>query len=145
MTAAAMRTPSMRLGSVSKKRLDALCDKYNLPRLADNPTRWDKNHKIHDILEAQRRQRENVLHGHKTPSQQAARIMARFGGPAGLADALNALPDAKYHRERTAVYKWLYPRSRGGSDGLIPHSAYIAVKMAAAMQGIFLTAEDWLP
>lgn len=75
--------------------------------------------------------------------QQAPKIFRAFGGPAALAFALNQLPDRKYHRERSVIYKWGYPRSKNGTSGYIPVNMHGAVKAAARLMGVVLTDEDW--
>lgn len=40
------------------------------------------------------------------------------------------------------IYKWTYPRDKGGTDGLVPSSAMPAVLKAADVLGIELTSED---
>lgn len=134
-----------RLGSVSNARLKELYARLQMPLPPEPWTRYVRKQMMHAVYLAQQQHHLTTLFAYPTPSKQAARIMARFGGAAGLAEALNALPPDKYHRERTAVYKWLYPRERGGTDGMIPRAAEIAVKMAARSAGVFLAPEDWVP
>lgn len=73
---------------------------------------------------------------------QAARIFARFGGPGNLC---RALKEAGAERERSAVYKWSYPKNKGGTGGFVPSSAIEDVKRAARYAGILLTDADWAP
>jgi amino-acid N-acetyltransferase len=68
-------------------------------------------------------------------SQQAMRIIAKFGNARRLAEALGC--------EASAVYRWTYPPSRGGTDGYVPTRAIQKVKDAAVLLGIDLTPEDW--
>jgi hypothetical protein len=76
------------------------------------------------------------------PLTQAERVIARFGGVPGL---VRALRQAGFHKQRAAIYKWTYPKSRGGTGGLIPTSAMHEILVAARMEGITLTAQDWDP
>lgn len=70
-------------------------------------------------------------------SKQAQRIIDKFGGVRRLAEAIGY----KY----PAVYKWTYDAEKGGTDGYIPNGAIQAIKSAADILGIDLTAEDWAP
>lgn len=70
-------------------------------------------------------------------SDQASRIAAKFGGVPELAKAIG--------RRAPSVYKWLYPRERGGTGGLIPSSAVPSVLDAADLLGVTLTQKDWTP
>lgn len=68
---------------------------------------------------------------------QAERVIAKFGGAATLAKLIGRNP--------TSVYRWMYPKSVGGSDGLIPSSALRLVLDAARREGIFITSDDLYP
>ncbi len=68
---------------------------------------------------------------------QAERIADKFGGPTQLANALGLSP--------STVYRWNYPKSKKGSDGIIPTSQLRRVLEAAAARGIVVTAEDLYP
>lgn len=67
---------------------------------------------------------------------QAAKIIARFGGEVALAKALGV--------SRTRPYVWQYAHPYG-SDGLIPVKSIAAVERAARLHGVLLTADDWTP
>lgn len=67
---------------------------------------------------------------------QAAKICAKFGGPAKLAELLDL--------NRITPYRWSYRRPYG-RDGLVPSSMVDRINRAAAGQGVTLTAQDWLP
>jgi hypothetical protein len=75
---------------------------------------------------------------------QAGRIFRKFGGVPALHRALARLPEP-HHRGLPALYRWLYPRSNGGTGGIVPSSAQESVALAARVEGIFLTGEDWSP
>jgi len=68
---------------------------------------------------------------------QAERILERFGGARRLAPLIG--------RDPATVYKWTYPRSAGGTDGLIPTKSYDKVLKAARAEGIYLTPADLDP
>lgn len=135
------------VAKLSRRRLASLAEALGLsaPPIDQPLPRRQRERLTSDIMRARQRIALESLFKFPTPSKQAAKILARFGGPAALSEALRALPESRYHRTRTVVYKWLYPKERGGADGMIPHQAVIAVKMAARMQGIFLTPEEWAP
>lgn len=67
---------------------------------------------------------------------QAQKIVARFGGEAATARAIGI--------SRISVYRWSYRRPYG-CDGLIPASMVDRIQVAARLEGILLTAEDWEP
>ena len=72
-------------------------------------------------------------HGRPT-FNQASRIIARFGGEARLARALNL--------NRVTLYRWNYAAPYG-CDGLVPSKARLAIEQLARTEGILLTAHDW--
>lgn len=76
------------------------------------------------------------------PQSQAEAIIRRFGGPMALA---SALAKAGTPRTPSAIYRWTYPKERGGSGGLVPTGAVMDVKRAATYAGITLRPEDWDP
>lgn len=73
---------------------------------------------------------------------QAQRIIDKFGNPYRLSAALKR---AGITRNATAIYKWTYPRSKGGTDGLIPTKALNEILAAARLEGIMLTQDDLDP
>lgn len=44
-----------------------------------------------------------------------------------------------------SVYKWTYPSSRGGTNGIIPAAKQIELMVAARRHGIDLKPEDFFP
>lgn len=70
-------------------------------------------------------------------SNQAQKIIAKFGGARKLAALLGYSP--------VRCYKWTYEREKGGSGGFVSHDCIPAIKLAAELEGIELTAEDWMP
>lgn len=70
-------------------------------------------------------------------STQAAKIAAKFGGFPKLAKAVKRTP--------ATVYRWSYPKNRGGTGGVIPSSATAAVIAAAKRRNIRIPAADWTP
>lgn len=76
------------------------------------------------------------------PMTQAQRVIAKFGNARRLSEATRRLADESLHRSPHVVYRWTYPKERGGTDGRIPSSALDAVLAAARLEGIFITAAD---
>jgi hypothetical protein len=70
---------------------------------------------------------------------QAYRIIDKFGGARKLARSLKAIGRP---RNPSVIYKWMYPRNKGGTDGLIPTSAWPDLLLAAKAEGILLEPED---
>ncbi len=68
---------------------------------------------------------------------QAEKIIAKFGNARRLAELIGVHP--------VNVYRWTYPRARGGTDGLIPTSSLAKILMAARTDGILLTIDDFSP
>ena len=67
---------------------------------------------------------------------QAAKIIARFGGEANLAKLIGI--------SRVSVYRWQYKRPYG-SDGLIPTAHIEKIRAVARHEGVLLRPEDWVP
>lgn len=80
--------------------------------------------------------------GHRVPLTQAERVAKRFGGIGALHRAICAHTGFV---SRSAVYKWLADKERGGSGGRIPAQAIARVCSAALSEGILLTSEDLDP
>lgn len=80
--------------------------------------------------------------GNEALSQQAARVIAKFGNARRLAEATQRLADPSLHRSPHVVYRWTYPKSKGGTNGRIPSSALEAVLAAARLEGILITPAD---
>lgn len=71
---------------------------------------------------------------------QAAHILAKFGGAPRLVSIFKALG---MPRNRVSVYKWTYPRSKGGTDGIIPTKVWPDLRAAARYAGVLLGPEDF--
>lgn len=78
-----------------------------------------------------------------TPATPAERVIAKFGGAYKLAAALGRVDGRK--RVVTSVYRWTYPREKGGTGGYIPAAMVPTVMSAARLEGIFLEAGDFYP
>lgn len=81
--------------------------------------------------------RETKFKKPRTFSSQAERIIAKFGNANVLAEAIGY--------ERSTVYRWTYPKKKGGTGGFIPTRAQRHVRYAAKRLGIKLTPSDWFP
>lgn len=75
----------------------------------------------------------------ETPYPQAHRIIEKFGGIMMLVAEIRA---AGYRINTSTVYKWTYPKSKGGSGGLIPTQSWPAVFDAARRAGLTITPSD---
>lgn len=67
----------------------------------------------------------------------AERVIRKLGGPARVAELLGT--------SRQAIYKWTYPRQRGGTGGYIPARRQLELMVVCKMQGIVLTKNDFFP
>ena len=68
---------------------------------------------------------------------QAGRIIEKFGGHKRLAAILGV--------HRATIYRWTWPRERGGTGGVIPTKMVDRVIRAARVEGIFLSTSDLVP
>lgn len=73
---------------------------------------------------------------------QAKKIIGKFGGARRLARILETIGKP---RDPVNIYRWMYPKSRGGSDGIIPTAALPDVIAAARFEGIHISSEDLDP
>lgn len=69
--------------------------------------------------------------------EPALSIISKLGGVARVA-RLRGM-------HRTAVWKWTQPRGAGGTGGRIPLDHIRPLLIAAQVDGLGLTAEDFLP
>ena len=88
---------------------------------------------------------EQELERERESMNQAERIITKFGGPGRMAKILNALPDPSMHRQRLALYRWMWPVTKGGRGGRIPQSAWPGILLAARQQGIYLSDGEISP
>lgn len=73
---------------------------------------------------------------------QAERIFRKFGGARGL---MRALKGIGHEWNPSSIYRWNYPREKGGSGGLIPTAAWPALLQAARVEGVHLASEEFDP
>jgi hypothetical protein len=73
---------------------------------------------------------------------QASRVMALFGGARGLKRAFEA---AGIKKAASSIYRWNYPREKGGCGGHVPTAAWPLIFSAARLEGILITPEDLDP
>ncbi len=79
------------------------------------------------------------------PRTQAERVIAKFGGPYKLSKAVAALGDPAKTLHPVSIYRWVYPKAKGGTGGLIPTASMPLVIEAARYDGIFLSVDDLDP
>jgi hypothetical protein len=73
---------------------------------------------------------------------QAERIIKKFKNARVLSRILTEIGRP---RDKSTIYKWLYPRNRQGTGGLVPTKAWDDVLAAARYEGIIITSEDMDP
>ena len=73
---------------------------------------------------------------------QADRVIARFGNPYRLSRALKR---GGVIRNAPAIYRWTYPRERGGTGGVVPAQMIAPIITAARLDGVLLTQDDLDP
>lgn len=73
---------------------------------------------------------------------QAERILLKFGGARRLAIVLKTMGRP---RDPATIYKWTYPRERGGTGGIVPTKVWTDIIDAARFDGIVLTMDDMDP
>lgn len=77
---------------------------------------------------------------------QAQTLVAKFGGPRELARILRQCSDnPKDHITPSTIYRWMYPRSRGGRGGEIPLESLQIILKCARLAGVMLKTEDIYP
>lgn len=70
---------------------------------------------------------------------QAERVIAKFGGARRLAEAFKT---AGFYKGPASIYKWTYPREKGGTAGVIPTKAWPILHKVARLNGVLITAQD---
>jgi hypothetical protein len=73
---------------------------------------------------------------------QAGRIFVKFGGAMRLSEILTQIGRPRAY---ATVFRWDYPKEKGGTGGIIPGSAWPSIMLAARFEGIFLSSEDLDP
>lgn len=73
---------------------------------------------------------------------QASRIIEKFGNARKLAKALQQVGCPK---NPTSIYRWAYPKERGGCGGIIPTAVWPFLLKAARLEGIMLDDEEISP
>lgn len=68
-------------------------------------------------------------------AEPAKTIIAKCGGVDAVAKVTG--------RDVSRVYRWMYPRERGGSEGVIPHAEARKLLDHAAREGIQLSPADF--
>lgn len=78
----------------------------------------------------------------KPVATQASRLFEKFGGQARLAEAL--INHGKI-KSRITVYKWGYPKERGGTNGLVPTAQWPNIMYVARLEGVHLPSTFFDP
>lgn len=73
---------------------------------------------------------------------QAELIIRRFGGHKRMAEIF-ALLGMPYNL--STIYRWNYPKEKGGTGGVIPTTAWPEIQKAARLEGVLLKPEDFDP
>lgn len=73
----------------------------------------------------------------KMVASPAARVIEKCGGVDRVAKIVGRTPGS--------VYKWRWPKEKGGTGGLIPTDAQTKIWDAALRGEVDLTREDFLP
>lgn len=73
---------------------------------------------------------------------QASRIIERFGNPYKLSKALEAVGHPK---NPTSIYRWMYPKEKGGCGGVVPTAVWPFILKAARLEGILLDDQEMSP
>ena len=77
---------------------------------------------------------------------QAQVIISKFGGARELARTLKECSDdPNDHYSPSTIYRWMYPRSKGGCGGEIPTSALQVILKCARLAGVMLTTAEIYP
>lgn len=69
--------------------------------------------------------------------EPASRIISALGGPSVVAEAIGI--------HRTRVSMWQAPRSRGGTNGLVPYRHIQKLMEFAQQKGVSLSPADFIP
>lgn len=64
----------------------------------------------------------------------AERVIKAFGGAGRLAELAEI--------DNSSVYRWKYPKEKGGTDGAIPHANHDKIMVVAFRHNIKLTRSD---
>lgn len=71
------------------------------------------------------------------PYTQARRIISLFGSPYKMSQYVRVSP--------AQIYKWTWPKEKGGTGGLIPAQAMAEVLRGARLAGILIGPDDLYP
>ena len=73
----------------------------------------------------------------------AERVIYKFGGARDLWRMINEVAPGTI--DASAIYRWTYPREKGGTGGIIPTRNLALILKAARLQGILLDEGDFHP
>ena len=75
---------------------------------------------------------------------QAERVIAKFGGARKLYRLLKEI-DPECCWNPSSIYRWTYPREKGGTGGVIPSRAMKIIVKAARLHGVLVDGDDFFP
>lgn len=78
---------------------------------------------------------------------QASRIITKFvgGHPGGPVRLARLLTKHGYPTNTATIYRWTYPKEKGGTGGLVPTAALNQLLYIARIEGVLITADDLNP
>ena len=77
---------------------------------------------------------------------QAQTLVAKFGGPRELSRILEQCSDdPKDHIDPSTIYRWMYPKDKGGTGGEIPLQSLRLILKCARLAGVMLKSADIYP
>lgn len=74
---------------------------------------------------------------------QAGRVIAKFKNARNLAAMMQDVTGKRCDPSR--IYRWMHPKEKGGTGGMIPSSAMPDVLKCARLSGVVLTEADLNP
>jgi hypothetical protein len=80
---------------------------------------------------------------HVENKTQAGRIIAKFKNAVFLASIMQKVTGKPCNPSR--IYRWMHPKEKGGTGGMIPSSAMVDVLRCASFIGLVLTESDLSP
>lgn len=78
----------------------------------------------------------------RKPKSQADRLIRKFGGARNLMRILKKIGEPL---TAATIYRWAYPKEKGGTGGLIPTRTWPTLFRAAKYAGVFISQEETDP
>lgn len=76
----------------------------------------------------------------RVESHQARRLITKFGGESNMAKLLSEFTGRPV--ARSTIYRWTWPKSKGGTGGFVPARKWRTLMRLARQEGILLTPAD---